>query len=612
MPGTPTCCLMPTNTLHEALERLDRTYQDVCEAFSAGHLTADEARERVLGLVHTDSMGGTWRIDSRRSGRQAAFVHEMADVAGADDQNPHLVLHRALDRLDRKYQRIHTAFAERSISPAEARDLVHQLSYLDSLGRTWRVDMHRSGTHAAFMHEIGGRRIQSNQSLHESLHRELDSLDRQYRQICNSFEVGVITPEQAREQVAALRHTDSLGRTWRIDPRRSGRHAAFEQVRTIDDPTAPFDVTAIRRAIYDDDLSTDALVRPKPPARIDVTGPLPALSDGPDGLGDPLAPRRPRVSPPQQPTYTPRLRETPDVTSRRPVARSHARLLAGVSVVVALAGGVAVATNLQPTDTVTATSLDGSAPVPGESTTPGSTPGSTVAAPASVIADYATRSAVPFETEIEFGRSVRGVPLSVYRRGIDGATRVLVVGNIHGDEPAGIEVVNLLRTMSLNIDIDLWLVSTMNPDGTTDGTRQNANKVDMNRNFPQNWEPIRSVGYWQYAGPSAASEPEVQAMMDLGELINPSIVIWYHQDYFRISPSSGREGAIRSRYATLVDLPLLTITGGNYSGTGAMWAETVLARNGAALTVEFGASLREGEAQRNADAVLTIVREFFS
>lgn len=278
--------------------------------------------------------------------------------------------------------------------------------------------------------------------------------------------------------------------------------------------------------------------------------------------------------------------------------------------VVALAGGLAVATNLDTSGDTTATTAPGTPTVPGQGTSPGDA-SSTVPAPAFVISDYATRAAVPFETDLEFGRSVRGTPLSVYRRGIEGAPRVLVVGNIHGDEPAGLDVVALLRSMSLNIDVDLWLVSTMNPDGTADGTRQNANKVDMNRNFPQNWEPIRSVGYWQYAGPSAASEPEVQAMMALGELVNPNVVIWYHQDYFRISPSSGREGDIRSRYATLVDLPLLTISGGNYSGTGAMWAESVLARNGATLTVEFGPSLREGEAQRNADAVLTIVREFF-
>jgi protein MpaA len=101
-------------------------------------------------------------------------------------------------------------------------------------------------------------------------------------------------------------------------------------------------------------------------------------------------------------------------------------------------------------------------------------------------------------------------------------------------------------------------------------------------------------------------------MERLGNFVKPEIVIWYHQDYFRISPSSGREGAIRERYASLVQLPLLTIAGGTYSGTGTMWSKSLQGPNGISLTVEFGPSpLRPGEALWNANAVMTIVREFF-
>ena len=134
----------------------------------------------------------------------------------------------------------------------------------------------------------------------------------------------------------------------------------------------------------------------------------------------------------------------------------------------------------------------------------------------------------------------------------------------------------------------------------------------MNRNFPTRWQPFGNLGNWQYAGSSAASEPEVQAMVRLGNLINPPLVIWYHQDYFRIAPSTGREGVIRERFASLVRLPLLEITGGNYSGTGAMWSRSLQDPDGITLTVEFGPSpIRQGEALWNASAVLTIVQEFF-
>jgi hypothetical protein len=100
-------------------------------------------------------------------------------------------------------------------------------------------------------------------------------------------------------------------------------------------------------------------------------------------------------------------------------------------------------------------------------------------------------------------------------------------------------------------------------------------------------------------------------MMKLGKVIQPQFNVWYHQDYFRISPGIGRDGDIRERYAILVDLPLLKIAGGTYSGTATMWADTLNNNDTVSLLVEFGKGLREGEAQANADAIYTVVKEFF-
>ena len=55
-------------------------------------------------------------------------------------------------------------------------------------------------------------------------------------------------------------------------------------------------------------------------------------------------------------------------------------------------------------------------------------------------------------------------------------------------------------------------------------------------------------------------------MTALGEAVRPDLVLWYHQDLFRISPSSGRDGEIRARYAGLTGLPLVEVTGGTYTG----------------------------------------------
>jgi protein MpaA len=188
---------------------------------------------------------------------------------------------------------------------------------------------------------------------------------------------------------------------------------------------------------------------------------------------------------------------------------------------------------------------------------------------------------------------------------------VLVVGVIHGNEPAGLAVTDLLKKMAVPANVDLWILSELNPDGIQLKTRQNANKVDLNRNFPVRWKPLGEIGFWQWAGTGPATEPETKSMMDLGKVIQPQFNVWYHQDYFRISPGLGRDGDIRERYAMLVDLPLLKIAGGTYSGTATMWADTLNNNDTVSLLVEFGKELREGEAQANADAIYTVVKEFF-
>ena len=251
-----------------------------------------------------------------------------------------------------------------------------------------------------------------------------------------------------------------------------------------------------------------------------------------------------------------------------------------------------------------------------EFTPGGFTPSSAAPAPAAATSSpdapaVITIEQVPFDTDLSFGESVQGRPLVVHRRGEAGGARVLVVGVIHGNEQAGLPIVDLLHDMQLDQGVDLWLVPSMNPDGVAANTRQNAHGVDLNRNFTIGWEQIGQNGYWQYSGETAASEPETQAMMKLARMIQPDIVIWYHQDYFRIEPKSGREGQIRTRYAGLVDLPLLTISGGNSSGAANRWVRSTVTATGMSMTVEIGPELRPGEAQNHADAVLTILREYF-
>ncbi len=265
-------------------------------------------------------------------------------------------------------------------------------------------------------------------------------------------------------------------------------------------------------------------------------------------------------------------------------------------------------TEVPPTTAAPTTSTE--APTTTITTTPPTTVPTEAVAAFTVIAPNEAAGIDP-NAEVEIGRSVEGRPITLIRRGVPGGTRVLVVGVIHGNEPAGLEVVDLLRTIAVPEGVELFLVPSMNPDGVVADDRQNANQVDLNRNFPQNWAPLGAVGDWQYGGPSAASEPETQSLVQLGEAISPDLVFWYHQDLFRIAPGSGRSGEIRTRFAELTGLPIVDITGGTYTGTASQWAATVIRDQGVGITVELGPTISEAEVDAHANAILAVALEFF-
>jgi protein MpaA len=214
-------------------------------------------------------------------------------------------------------------------------------------------------------------------------------------------------------------------------------------------------------------------------------------------------------------------------------------------------------------------------------------------------------------TTVELGRSIEGRPILVHRRGTPGGVAVLVVGVIHGDEDAGAAIVDRLLRDPVPDGVDLWVVPSMNPDGQAAQRRHNAAGVDLNRNFPERWGPIAAPGDWQYAGPAPASEPETRAMLGLTALVAPDLVLWYHQDLFRISPATGLDGEVRARYAELTGLPLLEVSGGTYTGTASIWSRSITAPDGVGFTVELGSDLSDEDASRHAAAVFAVAAEFF-
>ena len=171
------------------------------------------------------------------------------------------------------------------------------------------------------------------------------------------------------------------------------------------------------------------------------------------------------------------------------------------------------------------------------------------------------------------GRSVDRRRITAMVIGPDSAKRkVLIVGCIHGNECAGLAITSALARLPVPRGVQLWLVPEANPDGTAADTRQNAHGVDLNRNFPYDWQPISDPVY--YSGPRAASEPETRAAMALILRIHPTVTIWYHQHEDLVDMSDGGDRAIPRRYAHLAGLratctPLLP-------GTASLWANHAL------------------------------------
>jgi len=204
------------------------------------------------------------------------------------------------------------------------------------------------------------------------------------------------------------------------------------------------------------------------------------------------------------------------------------------------------------------------------------------------------------ETRV-IGKSVQGRDIVAERIGDPAAERVvLVVGVIHGDEPAGLRVTDALRRAGPIEGVQLWLIDRLNPDGAQTGSRKNAHGVDLNRNFPFRWRGgvPQSSGY--YPGPGPASEPETRAAIDFIAEIRPDVSVWYHQPWGAVLACRGRPRAA-ARYARLVKMPN-SCRGKGLRGTAISWENAELP--GAAFVVEFPkGSISQRTARRHARAV---------
>ncbi|GDX32892.1 murein peptide amidase A [Actinomycetes bacterium] len=219
--------------------------------------------------------------------------------------------------------------------------------------------------------------------------------------------------------------------------------------------------------------------------------------------------------------------------------------------------------------------------------------------------------ALPQATEVLATTKQGGVIRAVQFGPTSAATRVVVIGQMHGNEPAGRRVVRDLTTSlengeALPADTAIWLISTMNPDGSAAGTRVNALGVDLNRNFPQGWrEQGRATARW--SGPSAGSEIESLALMGFLDRIQPTAVLSFHQPFAVVDITHASSRAAGRQLATWLGLPARVVgCPGPCHGTLTGWVDDHL--SAIALTVELPARVNSLRVDRSAAAVLRLTR----
>jgi protein MpaA len=201
------------------------------------------------------------------------------------------------------------------------------------------------------------------------------------------------------------------------------------------------------------------------------------------------------------------------------------------------------------------------------------------------------------------GRSVQHRPIRVVVLGNPHAERrVLVVGCIHGNERAGIAIAQRLERASLSPKVAFWIVPVLNPDGAARNARGNAHGVDLNRNFPWRWQPLRGL---YKSGKRAASEPETRAARWLIRTVKPTLSIWYHQP-LRVVDRSGGDVRLQRRYARIVGMKTRELP--RYPGGVVNWENRYIPRSTAVVVELRAGELTPRSVRRHARAVLALAR----
>jgi predicted deacylase len=201
------------------------------------------------------------------------------------------------------------------------------------------------------------------------------------------------------------------------------------------------------------------------------------------------------------------------------------------------------------------------------------------------------------------GHSERGRAIVAFHAGNPRGIPVLVVGSMHGNEPAGIAVARALER--LRRGPDLWIVPNLDPDGAALGVRQDARGVDLNANWSSQWAPGGAPWAPYYGGPHPFSERETRIARALIERVHPRLTIWFHQ-HMDVVWAYGPSTAAGRRYAHLTGMRLYHRHW--LHGTSTNWQNHHMPGT-SSFTVELPAgALSAAAIHRHVHAVLALAR----
>lgn len=158
---------------------------------------------------------------------------------------------------------------------------------------------------------------------------------------------------------------------------------------------------------------------------------------------------------------------------------------------------------------------------------------------------------------------------------------ILVIGGFHGDEPQGEFLIE--EYLKIHNESKLLFIPCLNPDGKMLKTRQNANDVDLNRNFPtQNW--IISEDEHYFGGEKPASELETKFLIDIIDEYKPSLILTLHSPYCIVN-YDGDALQIAQKIAEIINYPVESDIG--YPTPGSFGTYCGVERNIPTITLEL-------------------------